>query len=49
MNPVLWGVVVVLLLGFLAAVTLGKTHWKRNEMQPGGLPGNKNRVSGGDD
>jgi F0F1-type ATP synthase assembly protein I len=51
MNPVFWGLVVVLLLGFLAVVTMGKTKWKRSELdaQAGGLPGNKGRVSGGDD
>ncbi|HEY8998079.1 MAG TPA: hypothetical protein VIM60_09275 [Edaphobacter sp.] len=51
MNPVIWGVVVVLLLGFLFVVTMGKTPWKKSELdaRPGGLPGNKGRVSGGDD
>jgi hypothetical protein len=51
MNPVVWGVVVVLLLGFLFLVTMGKTKWKRTELdaKPGGLPGNKGRVSGDDD
>ena len=52
MNPIYWGILVVLLLGFLIVVTVGKTKWKRNELdsQAGGaLPRNKGRVSGGDD
>ncbi|MDE1176214.1 MAG: hypothetical protein PW789_06345 [Edaphobacter sp.] len=51
MNPVIWGIGVVLLLGFLFAVTVGKIKWRRSELdpQPGALPGNKGRVSGGDD
>jgi len=48
MNPVLWGGVVVVLLGFIFGVTMGKTKWKRSELdqQSAGLPGNKGRVSG---
>jgi hypothetical protein len=51
MNPVIWGLVVVLLLGFLFLVTMGKTKWGRSELdaKSGSLPGNKGRVSGGDD
>jgi hypothetical protein len=51
MNPVIWGGIVVVLLIFVVAVTMGKTKWRRSELdqQPGGVPGNKGRVSGGDD
>lgn len=51
MNPVIWGGVVVLLLIFVFAITMGKTRWGRSELdkQPGGPPGSKGRVSGGDD
>jgi hypothetical protein len=50
MNPVIWGGVVVVLLIVVVAVTMGKTKWRRSELdqQPGGVP-NKERVSGGDD
>jgi len=48
---VIWGGVVVLLLIFVFAVTMGKTRWSRSELdkQPGEVPGSKGRVSGGDD
>jgi len=51
MNPVIWGGVVVLLLIFVFAVTMGKTRWGRSELDkpPGEIPGSKGRVSGGDD
>lgn len=51
MNPVIWGIVVVLLLLFVVGVTMSKTKWKRSELdaQSGSLPGSKGRVSGGDD
>jgi hypothetical protein len=50
MNPVIWGGVVVLLLIFVFAVTMGKTRWGRSELdKPAEVPGNKGRVSGGDD
>ena len=51
MNPVIWGGVVVVLLILVVAVTMGKTKWRRSELdqQPGGVPGNKGRESGGDD
>jgi hypothetical protein len=50
MNPVLWGIVVVLLLGLLIVVTMSKTKWKRTEPNASAdLRGNKGRVSGGDD
>lgn len=51
MNPVIWGGVVVLLLIFVFAVTMGKTRWGRSELDKPvkDVPGSKGRVSGGDD
>lgn len=52
MNPVVMGGIIVLLLIFVVAVTMGKTKWGRSGLdeQPGhGLRGNRGRVSGGDD
>lgn len=52
MNPVIMGGIIVLLLIFVVIVTMGKTKWKRSalDQQPGeSLPGNRGRVSGGDD
>jgi hypothetical protein len=51
MNPVLWGGVVVVLLIVIAAVTMGKTKWKRTGLnqQPASLPGSHGRVSGHED
>ncbi len=49
MNPVVWGGVVVVLLIVIAAVTMGKTKWKRTDQRPAVLPRNQGRVSGGDD
>ncbi|HTH54271.1 MAG TPA: hypothetical protein VL495_09985 [Edaphobacter sp.] len=50
MNPVFWGSVIVVLLILFAAITMGKTKWRRTpEEQPRGLPRNPGRVSGGDD
>jgi len=51
MNPVIWGGVVVLLLILVVVVTMGMTKWSRSELdqQPGGVPANRGRVSGGDD
>lgn len=50
MNPILWGGIVVVLLIVIAVVTLGKTKWRRSELDhPAGLPKNPGRVSGGED
>ena len=51
MNPVIWGGVVVLLLIFVFAVTMGKTRWGRSELdqRAADVPKNKGRVSGEDD
>jgi len=51
MNPLFWAGVVVVLLGLMVAVTLGKTKWRRIPLEQARrmVPTKKMRVSGEDD